>query len=57
MWFKNPFDEVESVSDNVCEVYRLRTVDERRCEGAYCRNWGRKENLKKENRGYLASDA
>ena len=43
MWLKNPFDEVESVSDDVCEVYKLRTVDERRHEGAYCRNWGKKE--------------
>ena len=54
MWFKNPFDEVESVSDNVYEVYRLRTVDEWHREGAYSRNRGKKEELKKKNRVLLS---
>ena len=31
----NPSDKVESVSDEVCKVYKLRTADEQCCEGAY----------------------
>jgi len=57
MWLKNPFDEVESVSDDVCEVYKLRTVDERRREGAYLSKQGKGREIEERNRGYLASDA
>ena len=57
MWLKNPFDEVESVSDDVCKVYKLRTVDERRREGAYLSKQGKGREIEERNRGYLASDA
>ena len=57
MWFKNPFDEVESVSDDVCEVYKLRTVDEQRHEGAYLSKWGKGREIEERNRDYLAGDA
>jgi len=53
----NPSDEVESVSNNVCKVYKLRTADEWHHKGAYCWNWGKKEELKKENKDDLASNA
>ena len=57
MWLRNPFDEVESVSDDVYEVYRLRTVDERRREGAYLSKRGKEREVEERNRGYLAGNA
>ena len=53
----NPSDKVESVSDNVCKVYRLRTADERHREGAYLAKRGKEREIEERDRDYLAGDA